>query len=383
MNRTSDSKARVVAVDAMRGVAIIGMLWAHAKPLAPDLLPGAMMNALSILTGASTPLFMLVAGTTIAILTTSQPEFQARGRFRLEYLLRGVFLIALGLLLIPWAMRVDVVLPYLGATFIAAVPFLFLRSRWLLGIAAVSIVAAPFLAQFIRTSLITHPELLFTSVAGHPVAYVMEWFFIGRAYHVTWLLPFILLGIALGRNLMKPRFSNAWLIVIGAVIIVGYRLYTSQVDESLRVRGDHAEILFDLGRALAVYGVVTLLMNARFDRVKQISNVIATPITIVGRMPLTVYVMHVLLIAALLSSSLTDPPVSRSTSLALVAAVFVACLAFTTAWGFTLGVGPVERLLGLFSLRHRPKWALHVRPIRGKDLGLTRVSKNERTSMQS
>lgn len=301
-----------------------------------------------------------------------------RGRFRIEYLLRGIFLIAAGLLLVQWSIRIDIVLPYIGATFIAAVPFVFLRSRWLLLSASAIFAAAPLIAQYVRTSLAFQHELLHSGVSNHPVAYMIEWFFTGRAYHVTWLLPFVLLGIVFGRNMLRPKWSFHWLAPVGVVILAGYWLYTRQVDETLRVRGDHAELFFDLGRALVVYGLLAVILNTRFPGPRFAARAIASPVTLVGRMPITAYVLHVMIVTVILQSSLAEPPVSRASSFIALALVFGLTIAFSAAWGLTLGVGPVERLMGVFSLRHRPKWALQVRPVRKRELGLVRESETGR-----
>lgn len=363
---------RYIVIDVLRGVAILGMIWAHSKGLAPELLPKQFMGLLTQLSGAATPLFMLVAGTTIAILTQREMSDSERRRFRLEYFLRGVGLILLGLALLPWGGRVDVVLPYLGMTFVFATPFLFLGSKYLLGVSSVVFIASPILANSLRNALMNWPELLYWQVNSHPFAFASEWIFTGRAYHATWLLPFVLLGIVLGRLLCAGNFPTLTILLAGLFVTGSvYLLFVHPQNSSgIYLRGSYPEMTYDLGRALVVYSAGVALFAVPWSMFRRVVMVACAPITLSGRVPLTVYVFHVLLLFM----------IENYGFMTVVPAVFwpliilVVCLSCASLWGIMLGVGPIERLLGVMSLRHSPRWAFTARRTSRVDLGIQKHS---------
>ncbi|GAA2097362.1 MULTISPECIES: acyltransferase family protein [Brevibacterium] len=372
--RTPAPRPRVVAIDVIRGLAIIGMIWAHARILVEGALPDGLLSAVSALSGAATPLFMFTAGSSIALLTAQTMGRAERSRFRLEYALRGLALILLGLALSQTTSHVDVVLSYLGMTFLAALPFLFLRSRWLLVSAALVFAAAPPAVDAVRALFAGHPALLNPQVSGHPLAYVLEWLFTGRAYHVTWLLPFLLVGIVLSRHVRNSGVRCAALTAGGLVVtVIAWVLVGRQDAAGGMVRGGYPEMLYDLGRALAVYGAAALLVDSRAARLRRGARVLCAPLTLVGRMPLTIYVLHVPLLTWFLHAlpGMAFWQQAGTAAHVLVLLLFFAvCLLFAAAWGLTLGTGPVERVLGVVSLRHPPAWALLVRPVRAEGLGV-------------
>lgn len=358
---------RYVVVDSLRGIAILGMIWAHAKGLAPQMFPDPVMGVFAQLSGAATPLFMLVAGTTIAILTHRKMNQTERLRFRLEYLLRGIGLIILGLLLLQWAGRVDIVLAYLGVTFILAVPFFFLDSKWLVMIAATAFMTSPLIMRWLRLILIAQPELLYSHVSSHPLAFLIEWTFTGRSYHATWLLPFLLLGIVCGRLLIKNKFP-ARLLLGGNLLITGI-VYVSfvypQNSAGTFLLGGYPEMIYDIGRASIIYGAGISLFSSHRIGIRRAVVAISAPATLAGRMPLTLYVFHVFLLFAIEHSGvMTTVPTPIWPFVVLASSFGVAAL-----WGLTLGTGPVERALGVLSLRHPPSWLLRLQPIVSTDLG--------------
>ena len=358
---------RYVVIDALRGIAILGMIWAHTNGLAPQMLPDSVMGAVSQLSGSATPLFMLVAGTTIAILTQNKMSRTQRQRFRLEYFLRGVGLIALGLALLPWAGRIDIVLAYLGVTFIFAVPFLFLKSKWLIVIATTVFTAAPLLIGWVQLSLAAQPKLLYSQVSSHPLAFLIEWTFTDRAYHATWLLPFLLLGIICGRLLLADQLPALTVFSIGLIITaVAYLVFVHpQSNAGTYLRGSYPEMTYDLGRSLMLYGAGTALFSARWNGLRRTVITVFTPLTLAGRVPLTLYVIHVLLLFSIEHSGISV----TASAVLWPLTVFVICLTFAAVWGLMFGVGPIERLLGVFSLRHPPRWMLKIQPTVRSDLG--------------
>lgn len=358
---------RYVVVDVLRGISILGMIWAHTKGLAPQMLPDAVMGVLSQLSGSATPLFMLIAGTTIAILTRHKMNWSQRHRFRLEYFLRGVGLIALGLILLPWGGRVDIVLAYLGVTFILAVPFMFFDSKWLILISATMFVASPLLMKWVQLTLATQPDLLYSRVSSHPLAFLIEWTFTGRSYHATWLLPFLLLGIVCGRLLLADKFPGLAVFCVSLLItgIVYLVFVYPQNNAGNYLRGGYPEMTYDLGRALMLYGAGNALFSAPWSATRGRALAGCTPLALAGRMPLTLYVFHVIQLFAIEHSGIMGTAPAAFWPFA----VLFSCLTFAAVWGLSLGVGPIERLLGVFSLRHPPSSMFTRHPIAREELG--------------
>ena len=78
----SQTSGRLVVPDVLRGVAILGMLVAHAKPLLPSLPPGVPL-AMGSANDVASPLFALVMGLSAEILTQRTPP-AGRGRMLLQ-----------------------------------------------------------------------------------------------------------------------------------------------------------------------------------------------------------------------------------------------------------------------------------------------------------
>ncbi|WP_440103372.1 acyltransferase family protein [Glutamicibacter mishrai] len=362
---------RYVLVDTMRGLAILGMIWAHVHGLSPTMMPEAVTGAISQMSGAATPLFMLVAGTTIAILTHGQMDSKRRRRFRLEYFLRGIGLVLIGLALLPWSGRVDIVLPYLGITFLLAVPFLLASSKILSICATVIFILSPILAKTVTQALITLPQLLYPQASHNPLAFLAQWIFTGHAYHATWLLPFMLLGIVAGRLLLAQRLPAKTITLLGFGLTVGvFLLFVHpQQDAGTYIRGGFTEMSFDITRAMTVYGLMSWLTSVKNTKFSCWFQKIGMPISLAGRIPLTLYVLHILLLFTIMSDGWT----LAGSQWLWPAIVFVGCLGFAVLWGLTIGVGPVERLLGVFSLRHNLRWALTSQPAKPQEFGFKRI----------
>lgn len=358
---------RYAAVDTLRGLAIFGMIWAHVHGLAPKMLPDGVTGAISQMSGAATPLFMLIAGTTIAILNHGQMDNMRRRRFRLEYFLRGIGLVFIGLALLPWGGRVDIVLSYLGITYILAIPFLYTSSKVLSICATVIFAVSPILANLVAQALILSPQLLHPQASHNPLAFLVQWIFTGHAYHATWLLPFLLLGIVAGRLLLSRKLPAKTMTLLGFGITAGVFLFfvRPQQDAVTYIRGGFTEMTFDIARAVTVYGLVCWLASAKNAKFSSWFQKIGMPISLAGRIPLTLYVLHVLLLFTFESAEWT---LVRPHGL-LPIMVFAICLGFAVLWGLTFGVGPVERLLGVFSLRHNLHWAFTSQPVQLTELG--------------
>ncbi|GAA1405288.1 hypothetical protein AUR04nite_32220 [Glutamicibacter uratoxydans] len=346
------------------------MIWAHVRGIAPQMLPEAIMGGFSQMSGAATPLFMLVAGTTIAILTQRKMDSTQRRHFRLEYFLRGVGLVLIGLALLPWDNRVDIVLSYLGITFILAVPFLFASSKALCVAASAVFLASPLLARSVGQLILNSPDLRFPQVTYSPLGMLIQWTFTGHSYHATWLLPFLLLGLVLGRLLLSKKLPATTICIAGLLVTaVVYIFFVRQgQDNGTYTRGGYAEMTYDLARALFVYGALIWLASVKNSKIHNWLPKVFMPVSLAGRVPLTLYVGHVLLLFTFETNHWTL--VGPQGLWPLI--VFGVCIGFAVLWGLTLGVGPVERFLGVFSLRHKLRWAFTAQPATLAEFGFSK-----------
>jgi uncharacterized membrane protein YeiB len=360
---------RVAGVDAARGVALLGMVAVHVvPPLRPD---GSVSTAFLIAAGRSSALFALLAGVGLALLAGGPTRRigQDLTRVRLAVLVRAALLVLIGLLLGPLESGVAVILVYYGLLFAVAVPFLALGPRALTGLAVGVAVVVPVLSHLLRRLL--PPASLAvptTDFFDRPwLGSVSELTLTGYYPVLPWL-AYLLAGMAVGSlRLRDPRVA-ARLLVGGLLLAVGARavselllgplggldvlrglrpeLFGLPLDTALTVglfgttpadswwwlavAAPHTATPLDLatttGSSLAVLGLLLLVL--------QRPHVWAEPLVAVGGMPLTLYTLHVVLLAG---------PLPRALPGAYLWHVLVV-VAVAVPWRRLVGQGPLELL---------------------------------------
>lgn len=352
---TRRTAPRVVALDTIRGFAIVAMIVAHAIPFTIAVTPGVVLAGEALLNDVASPLFALVIGATIA-LNTRADRFAARAsrrRFRVETAIKALVLIGLGLALDLAYSGVAVVLDYLGAMLLVALPLLFLSTRTLLVATAALCLAGPPIVEWARGLAAGTPTLVYPPT---PVTIALDWLVLGTSYRVLSLLPMLLLGIVLGRWALGHTrrttiAAGAGVVVFAASIpwrelAVAAGTYTS---------GSSPDLLRDLGLSLIAYGGLSLLVDATRGRWRQGARGVLLPITAQGQMALSIYVLHVVALMVIWASPIAVAGagwVGTSRGWLLTAALLVGCALFALVWSRTLGTGPIERLVGIVTLRH-------------------------------
>ena len=328
------STERLVVPDVLRGVAILAMLIAHAMPL-------LMITARPVrfvvgnISDLASPLFALVMGISAQIvLQRTSPD--DRWRMLLQQAIRGLVLIALGVWMGSWLTWVAVVLAHLGILLILGVPILLLSTRWVIFVAiALTVVSEPITA-WARSSLAP-------AVSGSPIAAeISSWLVFGDTYRVSNLLPFFLLGALLMRHGFR-RDPYLWTMAVIAPIAYLIRPITERLTGAAEtVSGTYADTLHDLGLVLAVYVVIVLLATVRSPGPRRAISIAFEPFRAIGAVALSLYVVHVGLIAIWVDVGLymTGPDYVRW--LILVPGLVVA----GWLWWRFIGVGPLEWLLG-------------------------------------
>ena len=215
---TPRAAPRVVALDTIRGFAIVAMIVAHSIPFTAAVTPDFVLAGEALLNDVASPLFALVIGATIALNTRSE-RYGSRGRnrsrFRLETAIKAVVLIAIGLALDLAYSGVAVVLDFLGATLLVALPFLFMSIRGLLVTIGVLCAVGPPVIEWARGLATATPTLVYPPT---PFTIALDWLALGTSYRVVSLLPLLLLGIVLGRWALGRTRRTVIVTVIGVLV---------------------------------------------------------------------------------------------------------------------------------------------------------------------
>ncbi|WP_157355242.1 heparan-alpha-glucosaminide N-acetyltransferase domain-containing protein [Nocardia terrae] len=338
--RLSATASRIAAIDAARGLAVLGMITVHVgvlrEPVWTD--PGSW---LSVAWGRSSILFATLAGVSIALLSGRQhppagPELVSA---RLRILVRALVLFALGGLLTMLGSGISVILQTYALLFACCLPFLTWSPRRLLILAAGWAVIAPPLTVWLGQLLPSGCDPTAATCSG---AQVTDLAITGDYPGLVWI-TFALTGLALGRCDLAARTTRVRLLAAGVpMMIFGYGgawllglFDTPDPTEWTQLRtaephsGSTFEIIGSLGFALTVIGVLLFTV----DRLRPI----LFPIVAVGTLPLTVYSAHVIAVR-LLGDAATAP--TGNVLLAIFLAVTVAA---SVVWVLTLGRGPLER----------------------------------------
>jgi len=398
---------RIVGLDVARALALFGMMATHLLPESVDGRHVAWWQQLA--GGRAAALFALLAGVSLVLITDrgmaaalddgkatagdassdadgttaasdrtdpSDPD-GARRRTALKsaraaIAVRAAVIGFLGLVLGQLDTGIAVILTYYAVLFLLGLPFLALRARTLLWLAAGWAVVAPVLSYLVRpympVRLGASPSLDFLVVA--PLRLVEELLFTGYYPAVPWLV-YLLAGMAVGRLPLHRVRTAVWLTVVGGVLAfaawgtswlalhpLGGLAHlrasapntspfdTMTVDQAL-VRGTfgttpttswwwltvaapHSSTTLDLfqtiGSALLVVGLCLLASRAA---PRALGFVFAA-----GTMTLTLYSLHLWVLAVGMG-----PP--RDTA-ALFWFHVSAALVFAMVWRATIGRGPFE-----------------------------------------
>lgn len=372
--RRPGRRPRLVAVDAARGLALIGMIAVHILPSHdPETFEPTLQWTL--FGGRAAALFALLAGLSLAF--SSGGRTPHRGReltaTRAGLVVRALLIAVVGLginELMPSPAPALGILVYYGAFFLLAVPLLGLRRRTLAAGAALFAVLGPVLVHVLGPVLpqpaAANPTL--GSVVADPGASLAQVLLTGT-YPAVPYLAYLCAGLLIGRLDLHEVTVQVRIAVLGVLLALGAWfvywvlvlqtggydqlmrhtpwLSEDQIDEILvwgpspdlptstwwwlLTAGPHSNtpvtLLMDLGTGLAVLGVFLLLARP---------NPLWNALGAMGGRTLTLYSAHLLALATTLHY---DHPV-------LWFAVHVAVAAgFAVLWRKWFGQGPLERVV--------------------------------------
>jgi len=328
--------------------------------------------AQSVAGGRASALFAVLAGVSLAL--TTGRTIPVRGR---EFVaaaagvaVRAILIAGIGLAIGKPDSGIAVILTYYGVLFLLGIPFLVLRTSWLLVLAAIWLAVVPVIAHMVRPKLPArgYDNPSFESL--HDLGRLFsELTFTGYYPAVPWL-AYLLVGLAIGRMDLTRWRASAVLasagaaLVVAAVVIsdallrrpgVGDELAESfsivDLDKSLAegtfgstptdswwwlaVRAPHSATSFDLAQTI---GSALLVLSVCLVLGRLLPSFTAVLFG-AGAMTLTLYTAHVLL----------RVEVWDDETLATYLGHLGAALAFGAVFALTATRGPLEAIVGALS----------------------------------
>ena len=337
-----DGPSRLAGVDLARGFAVLGMLAAHLldteRVLTPD--PSTWVT---LVNGRSSILFAVLAGVSISLVTggTRPLEPARRPRASARLAMRGALLWVIGVLLVMTGVPVYVILPAYALLFVLALPFIGVRARGLFLTAGALALAMPWIQPVLDAAPV------WAGVGGEELAALVGW-----NYPFTTWIAFLLAGMGIGRLDPRALPEQALLVTAGAALaLAGYgaALLTAPAAAgdaylaAVLTAEDHSSGLWEVigsgGFAIAAIGVCLLLCRTPL-------RWIAIPVRAVGSMPLTAYVLQLVVWAVVALSLLGDTSdLYGIREAGLFTPLTLGLIVFCTAWTLLVGRGPLEMLV--------------------------------------
>jgi uncharacterized membrane protein YeiB len=338
-----DGPARLVGIDLARGLAVVGMLAAHLLTIDPWAADDPA-TWLDVVNGRSSILFATLAGVSVALVTggTRALTGHARARASARLALRGALLWAIGILLVLTGVPVYVILPAYALLFALSLPFLGLRPSRLFLAAGIVAVTVPWVFPFLDAAPI------WGEPGGEQLQALAGW-----AYPFPVWIAFLLAGMGVGRlDLRRLRVSASLTVVGSAVAAVGYGIaivtgpavaaanpYLAGVWSAEAHSSGLWEVVGSGGFAIAVIGLCLLICRTPL-------RWIAIPLRAVGSLPLTAYVLQIVVWAVFAAAVLGDTSDlfgvrDAGLFVPLTLGLVIGC----TAWAPLIGRGPLEAVI--------------------------------------
>lgn len=346
---------RLFSLDIARGLALLGMIVINVGPAEAQ----TLLHRLYLMPyGRASVLFVVVAGVGMGLMLRSRRRDARRWPI---VLWRAGLLFIGGLTLQLVTDDVSVILPVYGALFALALVLQFVPRSGLLVLAATMTILGPVL--FIAVMNLDGGPYGWWS--GLPVGELShDLLFSGRFPLVTWCVPFIM-GMWLARLDLRSRPLLDRLIVVGGVAALG-GFALSRI--SLALVGEGADVGFARLLTGAAHGQMPLwlissvggavFVIATVQRLGPRPSWMLGPLAAVGQLPLTLYVLHIGILAVIRP----EGGYSRTEGMAVSAVMIAAFIVVALVWRYFARTGPLEWLLRApwFFPRRRPvESALH------------------------
>ncbi|MBV9847459.1 MAG: DUF1624 domain-containing protein [Kutzneria sp.] len=383
------ASARLVAVDATRGIALLGMMAVHVLPESDA--NGQSTWSFLIFGGRAAAAFAVLAGATVAFMTGRRRVTRAAAMSTVAALAtRALAVGAIGLALgYADAALAAVILPYYAVLFLLAIPLVFLPSWAVALVGVIAMTGFPALTHVLIPELpvptLLNPTLSY--LVHQPVALLSELSVTGEYPALTWL-TYLCAGLVVGRmNLARLRTALGLLTAGAALALAAWfvswallnhfgglaQIWAAQPDsvltesettDLLALGGDGTtpastwwwlavdaphtgsppDLMGTTGTAIAMLGGLLALTHLRQPVLRRAVRVVQAPLAAAGGMTLTLYTAHIMFI-----NSDYDTYDSATSYLLQVAAVLLIGL----GWRASAGRGPLEALVSALTGRAR------------------------------
>lgn len=349
---------RLQGVDVARAVAVLGMVLVHVGRFREPL--EGFATAYNATYGRAFVLFVLLAGAGLSLLAGDRSPARLRRTWATVALRVAVFL-PLGIVLQGLDTGVAIILHYYALYFVVAGVLVLLGDRVLLGLALVMAVAGPLAhlaGQVALPDAFAQGRLI---DLDDPAVIARDLVLTGYYPVVTAVVP-LALGLWIGRQDLRAA-AVRWGLAIGGALTAA-AAYTAgwvlrgvlgspPIDgvgwTTLLDTGGHTEMPFSVIGATAVGCAVLGVCLVVADRLPRLT----WPLAAIGRMALSVYVGHLLVLAWRPDWLIGDTPLD---ALGQVLRFLVVTAVLAVAWLAALPRGPLESLL------HLPFWRPRTAP---------------------
>ena len=335
---------RILALDAMRGVAVFLMIEQHLgvwlwRGPAPGrtIFAYPHLVAFNALGGLAAPLFVTLAGIGAALL--SRRRGPAAGPTLVR---RGLALLALGYalnLLTPSWFRWGswFVLHTMGFAMVVAPAFLGRSDRAVAGAAALVLAATPVVQAALGTPpVLTNPRMSNLNLPGGPLRLALAE---GHFPILPWL-AFFLFGIVAGRAIAdgaKPRLRRTWIACLGAGLVLAAAHLSGILPRAHPVLGRIGRVHLGFypaspATALVLCGAALGLVDLALSVRPILWSAPTSPLVTLGRGSLTLLFLHVVAFREWTRPLGVWRANDAPTALAILAAFVLLCVVATRAW---------------------------------------------------
>lgn len=374
---------RLTAIDATRGLAVLGMIAVHSLNAYDDSYNPTWTYKLSA--GHASAIFAVLAGVGIAFISRRRQQVRGPQATATSWslvaraLMVGLIGLTLGFTDSEYGV---VILGYYAVMFLLAIPLIYLGTRTLAAVALTLAVATPVVSQVLRPHL---PEPLgmqpsFDALLHEPLRLLSDLAFTGEFPATVWM-TYVCVGLLVGRlnltafrtaatlaasgmALMLSSAAVSWLVLypMGGLERIEAIEDPESVSEILTFGADGTvptsswwwlgvasphtgtplDLMATLGSSLLVLGAMLLLGHVTHRVWARVIRVALAPLAAIGSMSLTIYVSHILFVNS-------DFDVYGPWSGYIRQLVFM--FAFALAWRATAGRGPLEGLVAFVTTR--------------------------------
>lgn len=347
---------RIVGVDVARAVAIAGMVMVHFTMTAPSGAGGGAAALPDGPNGRASLLFVLVAGVGVSLLDRGRSPSRRRTRQRLVW--RALVLLPLGLAMQELGHGVSVILADFALVFVLAAAVVSWSDRRLLAAAGIAVVAGP--AVFVLVATLAPGAV--TGVAPaltDPPGQILVGLLVGGVYPFVANAGALLLGMWIGRLDLTDARVQGRTLAVGAVVALA-TMWAGAVLAAVTPASapdwwvlavdpePHSQSFLWMWQAAAAACAtlaVCLVVGQWAPRATR-------PLVALGQFAFTVYVAHILLMAAAPEAVRADEVAGAGLR---VAAFMVLATLAAMAWLAVFRRGPLEFLLDApFVLRRPP-----------------------------